>query len=260
MPKGTLAGQWNLILRSCSRCNDLKADLEDDISAITMQPDAGGHYASDDPRLRAEAVRKARTRNRRTSRRVSEPNHPIEVKHRFGPAEISFSFVSPAQPDERRMYALARFQLAGFFYLLTFDDETRLGFCWPGVFAPIVFARKEDWGNPQLRWIEDATATWDYRLQAITAEGFYKAWIRKQPGDAAIWAWAIEWNLGVRLAGFFGEEEPIRQILRDLPQLDMITICDRPEQRLRMRPEFPLAEHEDTLFEWANAQRPSANT
>lgn len=44
VPKGTLAAQWNLIVRACGPCNDHKADLENDISAITMQPDAWGRY------------------------------------------------------------------------------------------------------------------------------------------------------------------------------------------------------------------------
>lgn len=66
VPKGTLSGQWNLIVKACPTCNDHKADLEDDISAITMQPDGLGRFPDDDERLHTEAVRKARTRNRRT--------------------------------------------------------------------------------------------------------------------------------------------------------------------------------------------------
>lgn len=40
VPKGPLENEWNLILNACRPCNNQKADLEHDISAITMQPDA----------------------------------------------------------------------------------------------------------------------------------------------------------------------------------------------------------------------------
>lgn len=51
VPKGTLANHWNLILSACGPCNDAKAELENDISAITMQPDGLGRHVLDDPRL-----------------------------------------------------------------------------------------------------------------------------------------------------------------------------------------------------------------
>src|SRR4051812_6479594 len=38
VPEGTLkANDWNLILLACRTCNQEKADLEDEISAITLQ-------------------------------------------------------------------------------------------------------------------------------------------------------------------------------------------------------------------------------
>lgn len=194
VPKGTLAGQWNLIVRSCPACNDAKADLEDDLSAITMQPDGLGRFAADDDRLRAEAVRKARTRNRRTQQRVSEPTPPLIVKGNFGPANITFSYTAPAQADDRRMFELARLQLVGFFSMLTYDEAAKRGYFWTGQYAPVVVARQEDWGNPRLLWIDAVSRDWEYRLHAIAADGFYKVWIRRRLGEPAVWAWAIEWT------------------------------------------------------------------
>jgi hypothetical protein len=48
VPKNTMFGQWNVILRACRECNTAKSELENDISAITMQPDASGQFAVDD--------------------------------------------------------------------------------------------------------------------------------------------------------------------------------------------------------------------
>jgi hypothetical protein len=57
VPKGKLDRQWNLIVRACRDCNRRKSALEDDISAITMQPDTLGIHAVDDIVLIREAVR-----------------------------------------------------------------------------------------------------------------------------------------------------------------------------------------------------------
>src|SRR5438067_12808695 len=42
VPKGKLHEEWNLIVRACTSCNHTKSDLEDDISAISLPPDACG--------------------------------------------------------------------------------------------------------------------------------------------------------------------------------------------------------------------------
>lgn len=42
VPKGKFAARWNLIINACEPCNNGKAELEDDISAITLQPDLWG--------------------------------------------------------------------------------------------------------------------------------------------------------------------------------------------------------------------------
>ena len=80
VPKGTLQGCWNLILQACKQCNAAKAILEDDISAITMQPDAMV-YASDYPRLIAEAKRKAQgSISRLTCSALSKATKAAEFK------------------------------------------------------------------------------------------------------------------------------------------------------------------------------------
>jgi 5-methylcytosine-specific restriction endonuclease McrA len=48
VPKGKLAGQWNLVVRVCKPCHKHKSDLEDDLSAISMHPDTWGLHAHAD--------------------------------------------------------------------------------------------------------------------------------------------------------------------------------------------------------------------
>lgn len=60
IPRGKLNGRWNLILNVRSACdNNTKSGLEDDISAISRQPDAHGNCAVDDAALAADARRTA---------------------------------------------------------------------------------------------------------------------------------------------------------------------------------------------------------
>ena len=73
VPKGTLENQWNLIVRACKRCNEKKADLEDDISAILMQPNLSGEHVSDHASLKEESVKKAEgSISRRTKKLVKD--------------------------------------------------------------------------------------------------------------------------------------------------------------------------------------------
>lgn len=250
VPKGTLAGQWNLVLRACGECNDAKADLESDISAITMQPDARAQHGCDDPLLIAEAQRKSRVTNPRTGRFVSEGEEAPKVTFKAPGLTMTFDFVQPAQPDHRRLYLMAQMQLVGFFFWLTYDEEAQRGHYWVGDFEPVVTARQEDWGHPHLRWIEEVSRAWEWRLHGITADGFFKVWIKRRPGDPPMWAWALEWNRTYRLAGFFGDRVALDDVLSGRPDHGMTTLHESAEQRVRMRREVPLAEEDDTLFAW----------
>lgn len=249
VPKGTLQGHWNLLLRSCTPCNGEKAALENDISAITMQPDAAGRYASDDPRLVAEAARKAKNSfSRMTGRPVAKSQETAEIKGTFGSMTITFSTIAPPQVDEGRLFRLAQMQLQGFFHLLTFQKDQSQGYWWPGPFAPVVAVRKGDWGNPRLRWIEQVTAEWETIFWGVTAEGFYKIWIRRERRGKPLWAWAIEWNMNFRLAGFCGDTDLLDELWPRIPPLEMKIIAGKGENIVRGRLEVPLSEDDDRLL------------
>jgi len=251
VPRGTLDGAWNLILRACRRCNGLKSDLEDDLSAITMHPDSAGRFACDDPRLAADLRRKAaKAINRRTRRPVAAGEAPLVIRGQMGPLEMTFTMHSPPQAAENRLFGLAQLQLQAFFYRLTFDHEHRRGAFWRGGFQPLLAVRREDWGNPQLLWFEQRTAAWLPRLRAITADGFYKVWIKREAEDRILWAWAMEWNRNFRLAGFFGLDDSAKAIVDDAPPLKLDTLSETPTSWLKVRTEIPLADDADHLFDW----------
>ncbi|QND60139.1 HNH endonuclease [Mesorhizobium huakuii] len=249
VPDGKLQGQWNLILNACRPCNSHKADLEDDISAITLQPDSWGRYGHDDVSAIEDAQRKAKdSRSRRTRKAVKDSSEHIKIQGTLGPGiNLSFQYSSPPQVDENRAFELARLQLMAFFYMQTYNSETRRGGYWLHGYHPILTASRSDWGNPLMVGFMRTIESWDCRLLAISANGFFKLITRKHP-LAETWAWALEWNQNCRLIGFFGQLDPAQDIVNSLPRLEAKMVYQAPNESLSYRVETPLKEDEDTLF------------
>jgi hypothetical protein len=248
VPRGCFAGQWNLILNACERCNNDKADLEDDISAITMMPDVTGEHAIDDERLRAESARKAaKARSRRTRKAVGDSQESFSITHQFGPATFTFNLVGPPQVEEDRVYRLAHYQVTGFFYWITYNEALRTGGFPIGRFYPLLVVRRADWGAPRMKWFMDLIREWDLRVHAIAADGFCKVLIRKSP-QVDVWCWAVEWNHSHRVIGLVGDEEAIRTIGSAMPTQPMQVVHQSGNDWVRMRTEVPIGDAEDDLF------------
>ena len=182
VPRGALDSDWNLLVRACQPCNNGKADLENDISALTMQPDVFGRYLRDDPAFIAEAKRRAEgAHSRRTRRKVKDSAEQFMVSVPFlvPGSTATFTFNSAPQTDCERVFRLAAAHVQGFFYFLTYEQgahaSLQQGGFMPGVFRPVMDAKRADWGNDRLRSFADATATWDYRLHLIGAHGSSRA-------------------------------------------------------------------------------------
>ena len=248
VPRGKLADSWNLILRACAACNGRKADLEDDLSAITMQPDAWGELAVSDPSLQKESRRKGKSFSRSTKKPVRESRAQIRVEAPFFGGSMAFSAEAPPQPDEQRAFQLAQLQLRGFFYMLTFNPHSRRGGFWPDELPGVNAALRRDWGNVGQRAFADAVLNWETRLIAPQlANGYFAAAIRKHP-EADCWAWALEWNQNYRLIGFFGAPEPAMGVVRGFPVPQLQTIAQGPDRFVKIRREVPLEANEDVLF------------
>ena len=122
VPKGSLATGWSLIVKACTRCNNEKSDLENDISAITLLPDLGTSH--DRTELAALAQRKAAgARSRRTGKPVADSYEEQTVEGTLMSAiNLRFGFTAPPQIAPARVMRLARFHLQAFFYLVTYDE------------------------------------------------------------------------------------------------------------------------------------------
>jgi hypothetical protein len=248
VPKGTLASQWNLILNACRPCNNRKSDLEDDISAITMQPNVRGQPFGNHPQLVLDAAHKAgRTRSRYTGKLVGDSRATTQIKYGVPGMTMTFNMIGQPQIDDERLCELALRHFQGFFYFITYDHHENRGWWWKGSYAPLQAVSKSDWGNDVARAFTDRILTWDHRLLADTASGHFRLAIRKHPAED-VWSLAVEWNENYRVLAACGEEEQLRGFVDSLPKLKADTVSASANSFLAVRTERPLKDGEDTLF------------
>lgn len=249
VPKGKLNGHWNLIVNACGPCNNIKADLENDISAITLHPEHGAPHPDYDDAAKADAKRKAANAfSRRTKKPVKNSHENMKFDVPFGTgANFNFNFTSPPQIDENRAFELARLQLAGFFYWLTYQKDDERGYWWTGEYHPMMMVRRADYGNKIIVDFADAVLDWEPRLIGHTAEGFYNVCIRRHR-EAECWSWAMEWNGSTRLVGFLGDKDAAKVVVDTLGPLQMHHQDTPDGGHIRFRTEVPLAPENDRLF------------
>ena len=250
VPRGKLDKCWNLILNCCNSCNGRKAELEDDISAVTMQPDAFGEYRHEDEAAILDAVRKAKgARSRRTGKPVLYSDERTHATMRLGQkGSMTVELVGPPQVDHRRVFELARMQVVGFFYWITYQEKTKQGYWWPGECYPLLYANRSDWGNATLKVFGDVVENWHVRVLGTSAGGFFKVAIRKDP-ETACWSWALAWNRSLRVIGFVGDAGAATTSIRGIAVPKMNVLGAASGATLRFRSEIPLdREQEDKLF------------
>ncbi len=251
VPKGSLDGQWNLILRACYKCNSAKSKMENDISAITL----AGHVWFDpdcsEKAVRCEAKRKAEhSISIKTGKPVKHSQEKIKLKVPFDSGmSLTFNLVSPPQIDTSRSFELARMHMMAFFYFLTFNQVTKKGRFWVEGFHPVSEAHLGDWGNTLHSVFMKSVVFWKPCWVGNTADGLFKSIIRKHPHEEC-WSWALEWNKNYRLIGFFGIREPAQTIVSTFPSMEMTDIPTIDESSLRFRQEVSLDEKDDLLFVW----------
>ena len=260
VPKGMLNRQWNLILWACGRCNGRKADLENDISAITLQPDRFGRHADADLELLpAEAKRRAsKTFSRRTKKLVQDSVESITLKAPLAPGvHLTGNWSCSPQVNPGRLAELAQMQAGAFFYFATYRRAERAGRLWRGPFMLVNATMRLDWGNVLMRSFMDAVVGWEPRVLAIGAGEFFKVAIRKHP-QADCWSWAFEWNKNVRAIGFFGDEVAARTVASKFAALPIFSIVEGPDAFVRAHWETRLASADDKLFCWPGMEAESA--
>lgn len=255
VPKGTFDRQWNLILWACGTCNTRKSDLENDLAALTLNFHTAGLSSMSDVLAQGEAVRRGgKSISRKTGKPVSESGASVSFHGKLGSiATLSVNFTGPPQIDDTRAYELARLQMMGFFYFLTFEKDKQIGHFWIGDFFPVHGTIRSDWGNPLHIAFAKQIEHWDYRLILNTAQNYYRAVIRRHPTKDC-WAWAVEWNAAYRLVGYFGERDTAQSLFDELPPLPAESVIEaRDGSHFRIRAEQSISDSQDTLFSICSA-------
>lgn len=250
VPPGNFDGQWNLILNACKPCNHRKSQLESEVAAISMQPDAWGRHPENDAQLASEAARRSRSvKNSRTGKPVHVPDPPMVFALELVPGvTLRTSFIGAPQLSEDAAFHLAWHHVAAFFYMITFKRDTKLGRRWAGEFVPLSVVRESDWGNSLMRSFQDLVEPWEHRVHGVAASGYFGVCIRKSPDPRELWSWALEWNRTYRLIGFIGNEEAARDAAHSLVWPRKHTRQAGPNSSESFRLEERMSNAEDKLF------------
>lgn len=88
---------------------------------------------------------------------------------------------------------------------------------------------------------------WELALHGVTADGFFKVIIRKEP-NLACWSWALEWNKNYRVIGLFGNKVSIENFNSVLPTSGSKIVYKNKAESVSYREEMPLSEDDDILF------------
>lgn len=218
VPRGSLVKSWNLIVRACNSCNSKKASLEDDISAITMMPDAVGRYPTEDMLFINESKRKSEAISRTTRKPVKDSYASPTITYKDKNVTINIDSRCPPQLQPNRVWTLCSYQIRGFFACLMYDDNTGRVLFAPGTFGPVFCSLKSNWGSPVFDYFGKKTLEWKPVFIAYIAEGCYRV-IIKRFGDSPFWSWAVEWNHNYRCVGFIGSDSDLDSIEKEMQSL-----------------------------------------
>lgn len=244
VPTGTLEIGFNFQFRACRECNARKGEAERHVSSVTLFISPA---RADDPRVDAIASRKAEKDFHPAGKgiRVKDASQKIQLNASAGALSLSVDMLAPPQLDESAVRRLAFHQIQGLFTLCTTEDyrnpETyRL--LEPKHWQFFGHVGHGDWGNPQLREVAERVCEWPLRARIDTAEGFFRACLRRSPDESGPWYWALEWNKSLRVFGAIAN--PGDPLYEDLPALEWT----RLSEKIRVRPEVREAENFDGLF------------
>jgi hypothetical protein len=252
VPKLKLSAQWNLHVLACSKCNGTKAELEDDISVISMLggPDGRGPV---DPILISEIQRKARRAiSRKTRKPVAHSAETVTIEHSFGPFNMKFGFSAPAQIQTERIRALAWFHVQAFAFFTSYDASARRGNFLHEKFDLLAHVSQADWGNVKLRWFTEMTARWFPLLRADAADAYFKIVVRRRSKGERLWSWALEWNRTMRVVGFYGDDELVKSLIAQTPEVSASFVHQQEGETIIGRENVRLADEDDLLFDWAD--------
>lgn len=246
VPKGSLENSWNLILKACSKCNNHKSDLEDDISAITQIEAASLEKLEG----RKQEIRKKaeNSYSRRTKKSVLKSIENFTIPFSLGEGiNATLSIIANRQIDDDRAKELSIMYLRAFFYLLTYQEDECIGHFWPGAYIYLKKSDRSNWGNAINKQFLAIIEKWELRFNGIAADYNFKCNIRKNI-DLECWSWALEWNQNTRIIGFLGNEKSIRELILKFKPEEYGIITNSNNETIKIIKDTPLLDQDDAMF------------
>jgi len=253
VPTGEFGGgdSFNFIFRACKECNDEKSAVERHISSVTL--------------FNSPARASSPTHNELAERKASKDYHPskkgtliknsgdqFNIAGTFGPANISFGVSGPPQANPDYIKFLAFRHIQGFFSLITSQNPLTVegtSLLSSKFFFHHSSCSYADWGNPQLVEIMKRARDIPCYANITTANGFFRAIMRRSRDELGEWFWALEWNKSLRIVGAIAQPEILPNIFRDLPDFKWTDLGMQDGAKTRMREEIPLRPEHDLLFD-----------
>lgn len=213
VPRGLLGStSVNFVFRACIKCNADKGDAERHVSTVTLFQSPS---RATDPLVDQLAAHKA-----------SRDYHPVEKGKLVADAFVNqylvlptvlgtmkLSLIGPPQLDWRSACFLAVRQIQALFALVTTVDPrvAELSRILPPENV-IVFGyyHAANWGDPQVLELIRRTAEWDCPLRMVTAEGYFRAVLKRAEPPEDGWFWGLEW--GTSRSGCLGRSETLRSL------------------------------------------------
>jgi hypothetical protein len=182
---------------------------------------------------------------------IKDSGDSINLNGGFGRARMSFELLSPPQVDIKHFKLLAFRHIQGLFSLITSKDplsQEGTSLLAPEYFQIFGLYNYSDWGNPQLLEIMSRAVEVPCYANINTANGFFKAMMRKSDTHEDEWFWALEWNKSYRVVGSITQQGKTLTIFRDLPVLIWHDCGLQDGVKTRLREETPLKDEQDILF------------
>ncbi|MCU7996402.1 hypothetical protein L5L55_16125 [Shewanella glacialipiscicola] len=222
VPKGYFTDTtFNFIFRSCVDCNNKKSSLERHVSSVSL---FNSSARNNNEHVDYEALRKASNDYHPDKKGLDE--NGILIKDSSSNIDLlmeklKFGLIAPPQLSNDYVKHLALMHIQGLFSLITTTNPlcaSALSTLDPGRFWLLGFYSEYDWGNHQVIEIIKRTKKWNCYCNVITANGYFKVIIKKNP-EVDDYFWALEWNKNVRIVGAISNNKSPPVEFLDLPEI-----------------------------------------
>lgn len=146
----------------------------------------------------------------------------------FGGAKVKFEILEPSPWARGFVPQLASYHIQAVFTLISTPknhapEDVRL---LPlDQFHAFDSFTHTDWGNPQLVEITRRASGWPCVAAIHSADGFFRACMRRSDSDG--WFWALEWNKSLRVLGGINHAGETNPLFENLPALAWKPMPDR---------------------------------